>query len=214
MRILSECAVEVIGEYNRNPRCAKRYNPAAEVIYKARRRFEGDPLAPEFEPYIISGLKSFDMGRTMTADFPSRLRDSLQAIRKRPLIRKVGEFRLSSIDLPAYGRDIEAVYECLAQAGTLHPKNQSHVAATKTLHWLFPDLFLMLDSKVAGTFRDALGVSFVKSKQPGYSAQKYVECLRLAQAEICSFGAERFRRLEAGTPEARIFDKIAWAGAQ
>jgi hypothetical protein len=150
----------------------------------------------------------------MTADFPSRLRDSLQVLRKRSLIRKIGEFRLSSIDLPANSRDIEAVYECLALAGTLHPEHQSHVAATKTLHWLFPDLFLMLDSKVAGTFRDAFGVTFVKSTQPGYCAQKYVTCLRLAQAEICSFGAERFRRLEAGTPEARIFDKIAWAGVR
>jgi hypothetical protein len=54
-------------------------------------------------------------------------------------------------------------------------------------------------------------VGVVKSTQPGYSADKYVQCLQLAQNDIRSFGAERFRLLEANTSEARIFDKIAWA---
>ena len=211
MPLLNQRAKELITEYNRNPRCAKRYNPAAEAVYQARRRF-GDPLLPEFEPYIITGLKCFDMGRTMPMDFPSRLRSSLQAVRMRPLIGKFRECRLSSVDLSAYGSEIESVYECLARAGTLHPENQSHVAATKILHWLFSDLFFMLDSKVAGTFRDVFGVRFVKSTQPGYCAEKYVQCLQLAQGDIRSFGPERFRLLEAHTPEARIFDKIAWAG--
>jgi hypothetical protein len=129
----------------------------------------------------------------------------------RALIGEFREGRLSSVDLPAYVSEIESVYECLAHAGTLHPEDQSHVAATKVLHWLFPDLFLMLDSRVAGVFRDVFGVSFVKSTQPGYSAEKYVKCLQLAQSDIRSFGAERFRALEANTPEARIFDKVAWA---
>jgi hypothetical protein len=145
MPLLNQRAKELVAEYNRNPSCAKRYNPAAETVYQARYRF-GDPLLPEFEPYIITGLKRFDMGRTMPMDFPSRLRSSLQAVRMRPLIGKFQEFRLSSVDLSAYGSEIESVYECFARAGTLHPENQSHVAATKILHWLFPDLFLMLPS--------------------------------------------------------------------
>jgi hypothetical protein len=71
----------------------------------------------------------------------------------------------------------------------------------------------MLDSRVAGVFRDVFGVRFVKSTQPGYSAEKYLQCLQLAQDDIRSFGVERFRSLEVNTPEARIFDKIAWAAA-
>jgi hypothetical protein len=69
----------------------------------------------------------------------------------------------------------------------------------------------MLDGRVACIFRDVFGVRFVKSTQPGYSADKYVQCLQLAKDDIRSFGAERFRLLQANTPEARIFDKIAWA---
>jgi hypothetical protein len=211
-RILDERAKQLIADYNRMPLCAKRYNPAAEQVYQARRRF-GDPLLCEFEPYIVTGLKRFDMGRTMAVDFPNRLRNSLRVVRMRPLIGKFRECRLSAVDLSAFGSEIEAIYECLAPAGTLHPENQSHVAATKILHWLFPDLFLMLDSRVAGVFRDVFGVRFVKSTQPGYSAEKYLQCLQLAQDDIRSFGVERFRSLEVNTPEARIFDKIAWAAA-
>lgn len=211
MPILDERAEKLIAEYNRNPRCAKRYNPAATTVYQARRRFE-DPFVPAFELHIIDGLKKFDMGRTMAKDFPRRLQVCLQAVRARPLISRFRECRISSADLSANGAEIEAIYQCLAGAGNLHPKNQSHVAATKILHWLFPDLFLMVDSKVASTFRDVFGVRFVKSTQPGYSAEKYVQCLCLAQLDIRSFGVERFRLLEANTPEARIFDKIAWAG--
>ena len=210
MPILDERAGRLIVEYNRNPRCARRYNPAATAVYQARRQFE-DPFVPEFEPHIINGLTSFDMGRTMPTDFPKRLRSCLQAVRARPLTSEFRECRISSADLSAIGSEIEAVYQGLARAGNLHPENQAHVAATKILHWLFPDLFLMVDSKVASTFRDVFGVKFVKSTQPGYSAEKYVQCLRLAQVDIRSFGVERFRLLEPQTPEARIFDKIAWA---
>lgn len=71
----------------------------------------------------------------------------------------------------------------------------------------------MLDSKVAGTFRNSFGVKFSKSTQPGYSAERYLQCLRLAQEDIRSFGLEQFRLLEANTPEARVFDKIAWVAA-
>jgi hypothetical protein len=209
MRLLDERANELIAKYNRNPRCAKRYNPAAEKVYQARRRL-GDPLLSDFEPYIVAGLKRFDMGRTMAMDFPTRLRNAMQSVRGHPLIGEFREFRLSSVDLRAYGAEIESVYACLAHAGTLHSEDQSHVAATKVLHWLFPDLFLMLDSRVAGVFRDVFGVRFIKSTQPGYSGEKYVKCLQLAQSDIRSFGAERFRALEANTPEARVFDKIAW----
>jgi hypothetical protein len=138
----------------------------------------------------------------------------LQAIRRKPQIDGWQDCRLSSIDLSAHGSRIVSVYECLASVGTLDPRKQSHVAATKILHWLFPDLFLMLDSKVAGTFRNLFGVTFSKSTQPGYAAEKYLQCLRLAQEDIRSFGLEQFRLLELSSPEARIVDKIAWVVGQ
>jgi hypothetical protein len=77
-------------------------------------------------------------------------------------------------------------------------------------HLLVDKLFLIIDRNVASTFRHYFGVRFRKSTQPGYSVERYTQCLYLAQGEIRSFGPERFRLLEANTPEARIFDKIAW----
>jgi hypothetical protein len=79
MRLLDERANELIAKYNQNPRCAKRYNPAAETVYQARRRF-GDPLLCDFEPYIVAGLKRFDMVRTMVVDFPTRLGSAMQGV--------------------------------------------------------------------------------------------------------------------------------------
>jgi len=213
MPLLHECAKELIAEYNRNPRCIKRYNPAAEAVYRERQKV-GDPLLTQFEDHIIAGLMAFDMGRTMGNGFSERLHCALQAVRATPLIGLWKEFCLSSVDLLAHHSEIVSVYECLAYVGTLHPKKQSHVAATKVLHWLFPNLFLMLDSRVAGTFRDFFDVNFSKSTQPGYCAERYIQCLCLAQEDIRSFGPQQFRLLEANTPEARVFDKIAWAATK
>jgi len=191
-----------------------RYNPAAIAVYRARQTL-GDPLAPQIEDHIITGLRKFDMGRTMAAGFSERLHSALQIVRAQPFVEAWRELRLSSIDLTEHQSEIVSVYHCLANAGTLHPEKQSHVAATKILHWLFPDLFLMLDSNVAAMFRSVFGVQFSKSTQPGYSSERYIQCLRFAQSDIRSFGTERFRHSEEQTPEARIFDKIAWvAGAK
>jgi hypothetical protein len=153
MPLLNERAKELIAEYNRTPRCRERYNPAANAVYLALREC-GDPFEPRFEHHIITGLKKFDMGRTMAEGFSTRLHCALQAIRRKPQIDGWQDCPLSSIDLWAHGSRMVSVYECLASVGTLDPRKQSHVAATKILHWLFPDLFLMLDSKVAGTFRE------------------------------------------------------------
>ena len=60
-------------------------------------------------------------------------------------------------------------------------------------------------------FRIHFGVKLSNSTQPRYSPDTYLICLRKAQNEICSFGSKRFRELEPETPEARIFDKIAFA---
>jgi hypothetical protein len=210
MRLLDESAIAFITAYNAIPRCASRYNPAAEKVYRERLRI-GDPLLAEFEPYIVYGLERFDMGRIMGSDFAPRLKRSLEAVRLLPFVAEFRDSRLSSVDLSLRGSEIMRAYQCLAPEGALHPKKQCHVAATKVLHWLFPDLFLMMDSKVAKMFRDVFGVPYVKSTQPGYSAEKYVQCLQLAQSDMRLFGAARFGMLEPNTPEARIFDKVGWA---
>ena len=211
MPFLDESARELIDAYNRDP-AGHRYNQIAAGVYKARRTFR-DALSPQFECHILDGLIGFGIGITIKGGFAAlkpRLHSCLDAARKTMTLDQLRDCSLSTADLMAIRSVITSIYDYLAPPGTLHPSKQSHVAATKTLHWLFPDLFLIVDSNVAKTFREHFGVTFRRTTQPGYCSEKYFSCLREAQEAIRSFGVDRFRQLEPETPEARIFDKIAF----
>jgi len=215
MPLLDEGPRELIDSYNRGAK-GPGYNQIAEKVYRMR-GLVGDPLSPLFEAAILDGLMGFGMGITIkggrTALYP-RLRNCLDAVRKSRVLDQFRDCCLSSIDLGPAKKAITTAYDCLALAGTLHPTDQSHVGATKTLHWLFPEVFLIVDGNVAQAFRTHYGVRFSKTTQPGYSSEKYLTCLQEAQKEIKSFGVEGFCRLEPITPVARIFDKISFTVGQ
>jgi hypothetical protein len=214
MSFLDGSARELINAYNCG-RSGPRYNHIAAEVYKARAL--ADPLSPTFEGAILDGLMGFGMGITIKGGRSAlglRLERSLEAVRQRTALAQLGDCRLSSADLEAIKPIISSAYDCLALSGTLHPVKASHVGATKTLHWLFPDLFLIVDSNVAKAFRKHSGVGFRRSTQPGYCAEKYFTCLREAQKEIQSFRVDQFRQLDPLAPEARIFDKIAFVLGQ
>jgi len=67
----------------------------------------------------------------------------------------------------------------------------------------------MVDTNVAKAFREHHRVNYKKSTQPGYTAKKYIDCLRHAQGEIRAYGFEKFMQIEPATPWARLFDKVA-----
>src|ERR1035438_4944808 len=137
---------DLITAYNGSPQ-GRAYNQIAGEVYEARRML-GDPLSPRFEAYILKGLIGFDMGRTMkdgSATFATRLHTCLDALRKKAGVDRLGYCSLSSAELAVVGPVIAFAYNSLAIAGTLHPEKHSHVNATKTLHWLFPNLLLMVE---------------------------------------------------------------------
>jgi hypothetical protein len=211
MPLLHGNARELIDSYNRGDR-GPSYNQVAEKVYGIRRKL-GDPLSPQFEAAVLDGLMGFGMGITIKggrATLYPRLRSCLDTVRKSRVLDQFRDCCISSVDLRSARKGISTAYDCLALAGTLHPTDQSHVGATKTLHWLFPELFLIVDGNVAQAFRTHYGIRFSKTTQPGYSSEKYLACLEEAQKEIQSFGVEPFRRLEPMTPVARIFDKISF----
>lgn len=215
MPLLDASATKLIDDYN-DGSAGRRYNQIPEAVYKTRRTLE-DPLSPWFECAILDGLIGFGMGITIKGGrsaLKPRLQVCLDALRGTGVLRQLKERCLSSADLRAMGNAIASAYDHFALPGTLHPTDQSHVGATKTLHWLFPELFLIVDSNVAKAFREHWGVRYRSTTQPGYSSNKYIACLLKAQKEIQSFGIEQFRQLEPGTPEARIFDKIVFVVGQ
>ncbi len=206
-----ENAAECLRHYNER---YFRYNDTAEEVYRARRRI-ADPFSPNFQPYIIKGLIGFDMRRTMgqydpysTAEgFGLHLSDSLRSLEGD--LRRFRGDNLPTADLNAIGSAVKRAYECIA-AGCAVRGKLFHVGATKVLHWLFPDLFIMLDRNVARAFQKHHKVGFRLATQPGYSAEKYLRCLEKAKDEIVGFGPESFVALEPNTPIARIFDKVAF----
>jgi hypothetical protein len=195
-----------------NERCV-HYNLIAESVYAARRRI-GDPLSSEYLQFIIAGLLGFDMRRTMgahnpystTQGFGFHLLDSLRSLEGD--LRRLADEKMATANLGEIIPVIERAYTHIASHCGF--RRSFHVGATKVLHWLFPDLFIMLDSNSAKGFQKHHKVGFRRTSQPGYSAEKYIDCLKKAQAEILGYGPERFTDLEANTPLARIFDKVAF----
>lgn len=197
------------------------YNLVADCIYRARRDFD-NLFDSAFLPFLIAGLISFDLGRMMgkgsamrydpqKGGFATRLMEKMQAIRKN-LYHLTGA-RLYEVNLDEERENIMTAYHELACGGRSslnQTGDEFHVGTTKILHFLSPELFIIVDSNAARAFRKAHNVNYRNTNQPGYTADKYLECLRRAQSDINDFGMAAFQALEDGTPTARIYDKLSF----
>jgi len=194
----------------------QHYNLVASEIYRKRIELES-PFVESYLPYIIAGLATFDMGRMLgyshdNGNFVVRLRAKLQKIK--PLLEPLLAINLLSIDLQGHSGEIRQGYEALSSSGpgALH-QNQAksfYVGASKVLHFLNPELFIMVDSNAARAFKAAHNIPFKNTTQPGYSAERYVECMKLAKTDITDYGSDKFQALEPNTPITRIYDKLTF----
>jgi hypothetical protein len=195
------------------------YHLAATSIYAARERI-GDVFSEAFLPYIIAGLLAYDMARQLGKApyqaFAERLMYKLDAVR--PLLSPLMRDNLATIDLDTKRADIGQAYDLLASRGSggLHSNHTCafYVGASKILHWLNPELFLILDSHIATAFHhhpDASAkVSIMRSGSPCYSAEIYLQCLACAQREIVVYGEQQLRRDGNGLPLANIYGNVAF----
>lgn len=205
-------APEKITRYNE---LCIHYNLVANSVYSKRNEYES-VFNSDFQPFLIAALIVFDMGRwmgnsaTMRYDaahsgFAARLRNKLDAIQ--PYVNHLLSTNLTEINLEDERENICRAYSALAADGVngLHQNGCSfHVGATKLLHFLNPEFFIIIDRKVARALR-AEGMGLLP-----YSAKKYFACLTFVQNKILNFPTD-FCALETGTPIARIFDKCAFA---
>jgi hypothetical protein len=212
--IVDDHAADAVREYNRS---GLHFHLVAEAIYRFRETV--DPFSPEYEPYIVAGLIGFDMERQMgegdkydpDSGFRRRLHAKLADIQQ--YLRKIPFVCLNQVELASVETHVAAAYSRLASSGpgSLDANEKHfHVGATKILHWIAPGLFIMLYSNVAAAFKQHHRVGFKNTTQPGYSVERYVQCLKKAQEEIRAYGYDRFRLLEPQTPLARLFDKVAF----
>lgn len=117
--------------------------------------------------------------------FAMRLREKLQSIR--PSLQHLTNVRLCDVKLIEERDNIGTAYHEFASRGkdSLNQKgDEFHVGATKLLHFINPNLFLIVDSNAARAFRMAHNINYRKTTQPGYSAEKYIKCLEHAKADI------------------------------
>ncbi len=215
--ILTDVA-NLIAEYNRS---ALHYDLVAREIYQARARLR-NPFSEEYQLYILAGLIVFDMARMMKQgakgwydptpeSFAAWLRDMLRLLQKP--FREIADLSLHQISFEAYAATIENAYKVLSlpDEGVLSTASTAfHVGATKILHWIAPDLFIIVDRNTARAFEAQYRVGYRNTTQPGYTAEKYLKCLRHAQNETVTYGYEKLCSHEPGTPIARIFDKVAF----
>lgn len=221
--VITSDASEKIALFNK---IGLHYNLAADAIYNFR-QICNDPLSKTYLHYIIAGLMAFDMARMMGKDqlgrydinvngFAARLNNKLNLIK--PAISHLLHYHIKDLDLVKDGPVIAEIYDQLAEDGvnSLNCRGgRFPVGASKVLHFLNPDAFIIIDSNAARAFRVSHNLSFRDSTQPGYTGAKYVKCLELAQADINSYGYKAFCELESGTPLCRIYDKLTFiTGAQ
>lgn len=194
------------------------YNLVADQIYEKRR--STDPFDESFLPYIIAGLISFDLGRMMGDKpyeikgdhFASRLNRKLQNIS--PLLKPLMNTTLTEINLQQQRASIIESYNALARGnGALHMDSRKSfpVGATKILHFLNPQLFIIVDSNAARAFKMAHGLPFKNTTQPGYSAELCIKCMEHAREDILKYGLKNFRKLDKpDVPIMRIYDKLTF----
>jgi len=195
------------------------YHLAATGIYAAR-AVSSDVLSPAYCPYIIAGLIAYDMARQLgTApyrQFATRLQHCLDSLR--PVLTPLLTLSLTTVDIDACEIAISKAYETLAAKGPegLHVTGKKHfyVGASKILHWLNPELFLILDGHIATAFHHHpdpyARISIYRAGAPKYSSTVYLQCLRLAQREILTYGEARLRCEGQGLPLANIYGNTAF----
>lgn len=199
------------------------YNFVAERIYEYRKTCP-DLYGADYLPYITAGLISFDIGRMMGEGteqkydiskdgFAKKLFNKLQKLKA--IIGHLTNASIINTDIHKEKNSIKSAYEILASKGKddLHENAAKafHVGATKILHFLNPEFFIIIDSNAARAFRNCRDVPFKNTTQPGYTAELYVECMRHVQQDIKDFGVSNFQNLEPGSPITRIYDKLTFA---
>jgi hypothetical protein len=209
MSLITEDAAKKIADFNS---IGLHYNLVADAVYRLRAQLS-DPFDPSYQPYIIAALTSFDMGRMMGVSrydkgkgtFATALEAKLKAVR--PHVSHLCHIRLDELSVDSERRRIQETYAVLAASGegSLNQRRGTfHVGASKIMHFLNPQAFIIVDSNAQLAFQAASGIP------RAFSSERYLERLACAQRDVLEFGVDRFCALDAGVPLTRIYDKLTF----
>ncbi len=205
-----------IHQYNSQPEACV-YNRAYHSVLEARQGSlclvdkSGSVSDPSIET-IRQALLAFDMGRQVDRNqsFNSRLRAKLNKDEVKMSLTKFREYTISSPKIAQLETDVENVYEVLSASGedSLSKRHDHfYVGATKTLNFMFPELFVIVDSNVKmAVHRSSEGIEF----------GKYWDIMILCGRELFEWeqhygDLDSLLRLDTKpTTITRIFDKCAF----
>jgi len=211
-------AAEKIERYNQ---VCVHYNLVANAVYRELRASK-KPFSVNYEPYLIAALISFDMGRMMggglsqkydinAGGFATRLHQKLGQVKRH--LYSIIDSNIIDTDIDLYAKEIKDSYSILANNGQegFDQNRNFHVGATKILHFLNPELFMIIDANIARILRNFGKIPYRNTTQPGYSDEFYIQSLKVVKDMIVEYGEDNFRSLESQSPIMRVFDKIAFA---
>jgi hypothetical protein len=201
-----------LAEYDRQS--PRRYNVAADSVYSARR--ESGYGADGHVEAMVAGLEAFGMSRVMgtkadrRSKWTKRFQQRVEIVTD--VLRGLTEASLVTVNLETHRETISDCYELLSGASKVDSSIwrkgdrivKSPVGATKVLHWLVPELFIMVDANVRRAFKHYYPEISGKD-----SAGTYFEQMQAAQREIRELGDE-LPPLCEDMPLARVFDKVAF----
>jgi hypothetical protein len=151
----------------------------------------------------------FKMGRQMDDAFGEKLGMKLQKDNVRTALRKMMNLHIGSINHAAFEPDARTVYETLSSPGKdgLSAREDAFcVGATKIMHFLFPEFFIMLDQYAAK------GVGLRKFR----NFEAYWSALELCHKELEEWhdkhgSIDNLLAMDVPpTTPTRIFDKCAF----
>ena len=212
-----ENAAEKIREFNSNPKDRPRESYHSVLAARAGRGsfvHENGSVGDKYLDMIDWALRSYFMmnrGNRMgdKEEFVNKLINKLRSDETKRILARLRDVSITSPNLEDYKSDSEELYESLSNPrdGLSADGSCFCVGATKVMHCLFPELFIMLDQNVA--------------KAVGYSSGQYNNFSSYWKVmKICSNELTEWRRIYGSTDSllqldlppttlTRTFDKCA-----
>lgn len=196
--------------YDSMPKARSLYNPAATAAYRvlATGRM---PQSARAWSALNEALMRFDMYRQLGAMASPGGKVRLATLRRAltrhaPQLRELLSERISSASVRRRATMLRRLFDELSRRDRVVPGKRFPVGITKALHFMNPELFLIIDKRVAGKLHNHTKV--LPKLASKYTGRDYVLALKVVAKEIAVYGLSRLRQLQPSQPLLRIVDKI------
>ncbi len=217
MEVLNNAA-EKIKAFNSNPKDRPRESYHCVLRARAGKKSvvdEDGSVSGEYLRMIDWALRSYFMMNRRNRmgseeEFVNKLMQKLSRNETKKILARLRDVTILSTNLEDYGSDAEELYECLSNCenGLSADGTYFCVGATKVMHCLFPELFVMLDRNV--------GKTALKQSSGQYNNfASYWKIMRKCKGELVEWqelygSTKSLLKLDLEpTTLTRIFDKCA-----